>query len=445
MQLRAQAEIERRKRSKTGSSDKSAARFYSFRASALDLQVSLHDEIIISGPSETGKTLAALVYIDSLARKYPKSTGAIVRKVRHDMDSTVLKAWRDYVVTPCGDITPFGGEHPEFYDYANGSRIYVGGMDRPGRVLSGALDFCLVNQAEEFNLADWETLGTRTTGRAGKIQPGILIGDCNPAQAQHWIIQRVASGGLKLLESRHIDNPSLYTDDGKLTAQGERTIAKLQKLTGVRKERLYFGRWVNVEGAVYEFDRSIHLIDKMPDGWESWRKFRVIDFGFTNPFTCGWYAVDPDGRLYLYREWYMTQRTVRAHAEVINRYKENYEVTVADHDAEDRATLSECGIHTRAAIKDVSRGIQAMQERLKVADDGKPRFFYLRGALIERDESLVEENKPTCGEQEFDSYMWPKGQDGKPVKEAPIKVDDHAMDRDRYATMYLSYRGSFFK
>lgn len=407
-----------------------------------DLHVPVFEHYLAEGAwhHNTGKTWAALVYIDSLARQYPGSTGAIVRKVRRDMDATVLKAWRESVVIPCGDITTFGGEHPEFYEYPNGSRVYIGGMDRPGRVLSGALDFCLVTQAEELNLSDWETLGTRTTGRAGKIQPGILVGDCNPAQAQHWILQRTASDGLKLLESRHVDNPTLYTDDGQLTEQGKRTIAKLEKLTGVRKERLYYGRWVNVEGAVYNFDRAVHLIDEMPQGWESWRKIRSIDFGYTNPFTCGWYAIDPDGRMYLYRELYMTGRTVRAHAQVINQWNEGYEATVADHDAEDRATLEECGIYTVAAIKDVSRGIQAVQERLAVDPvTKKPRLFILRGALIERDESLVDASKPACGEQEFESYMWPKSQDGKPIKEAPVKVDDHAMDRDRYAVMYIDY------
>ena len=28
----------------------------------------------------------------------------------------------------------------------------------------------------------------------------------------------------------------------------------------------------------------------------------MVDFGYTNPFTCQWWAMDHDGRLYLYRE-----------------------------------------------------------------------------------------------------------------------------------------------
>jgi len=97
-----------------------------------------------------------------------------------------------------------------------------------------------------------------------------------------------------------------------------------------------------------------HLTDRF-DIPASWRGFRCIDFGYRNPFVCGWWAVDEDGRLYLYREIYMSQRTVRVHADRIKRLStgERIAATVADHDASDRATLSENGIQTVAARKNV--------------------------------------------------------------------------------------------
>jgi predicted transcriptional regulator len=39
-----------------------------------------------------------------------------------------------------------------------------------------------------------------------------------------------------------------------------------------------------------------------------------VDFGYTNPFVMQWWAEDPDGRLYLYREIYRTRRLVEDHA-----------------------------------------------------------------------------------------------------------------------------------
>src|SRR3990167_3614741 len=52
-----------------------------FRGAALALQSFRGRECIISGPSETGKTWAALYLLDALARAHPKMQGAILRKV----------------------------------------------------------------------------------------------------------------------------------------------------------------------------------------------------------------------------------------------------------------------------------------------------------------------------------------------------------------------------
>jgi hypothetical protein len=113
---------------------------------------------------------------------------------------------------------------------------------------------------------------------------------------------------------------------------------------------------------------------------------------------------------------------------------------VADHDAEGRATLEEGGIWTLPAVKDLSRGVQAVQDRLKPAADGRPRLFLFRGALRERDESLVERRLPVCTAQEFEVYAWPKGADGKPVKEVPVDLHNHGLDALRYAVMWADQR-----
>lgn len=226
-----------------------------FRGAALRLQSETAHEVIISGPSETGKTIAVLYKLNQLALHYSGMQGVIIRKVRADMDGTVLQTWAK-VATGC---TPFGGSKPEWFDYANGSRVWVGGMDKPGKVLSGERDIIVVNQAEELALDDWETLTTRATGRAGHVPSPQIIGDCNPSSSTHWIKSRA---NITLLESRHEDNPTLYTADGVLTERGTRTMAVLDALTGVRYQRLRLGRWVNAEGAVYEFDAAVNVIDE---------------------------------------------------------------------------------------------------------------------------------------------------------------------------------------
>jgi phage terminase large subunit len=412
----------------------------SFRGAAAAIQDYRAPEWVIAGPSETGKTVGALSLLDGLARHYKKSQWAIIRKTRVSMDGTVLKRYRANFER--GSVRAFGGQHPEWFDYPGGARIWVCGLDNPGKVLSGEFDGVYVNQAEELTLADWETLTTRTTGRAGNVDfGGMTFGDANPGPPSHWIKSRST---LKLFESRHEDNPTLFDEAGAITEQGKRTMRVLDALTGVRKERLRFGRWVQAEGTVYAFDAAVHLIDAFPIPAD-WRRIRVIDFGYTHPFVCQWWAIDPDGRMFLYREIYMTGRTVKVHSAQINQLSagEHYEETISDHDAEDRATLEESGISTNPAIKEISPGIQEVEERLKVAGDGRPRLFVMRGALVELDESLAEARVPVSTEQEFDVYSWPKSVEGKPVKDVPVKLYDHGMDAMRYAAMYLKQGAGF--
>jgi hypothetical protein len=113
----------------------------------------------------TGKTWATLWLLDSLLRETPKAQAGLLRKVAADIGPTVLVTYRRIIERSNSGATPFGGEKPEWFDYPNGARLYVGGMDRPGKVLSGERDFLYVNQAEELTQEDWEILSTRTTGR----------------------------------------------------------------------------------------------------------------------------------------------------------------------------------------------------------------------------------------------------------------------------------------
>lgn len=409
---------------------------------ALDLWNCHDSEVIISGPAETGKTRVCLEKLDAIAWKYPNAHLLIARKTRQSMGASVIKTYQDKVLTLDTPIEGYGGHNPQWFDYPNGSRIVLAGLDKAGKVLSAEYDVIYVNQAEELTLDDWETLTTRATGRAGNVAYPQVIGDCNPGPRTHWIRERARS--IAFLESRHEDNPVLYDQQtGEMTEQGERTMAVLDALTGVRYERLRKGRWASAEGAVYEFDDRIHLIDSF-DIPADWRRFRAIDFGYTNPFVCQWWALDHDDRMYLYREIYMSQRLVEDHARQIVALTGNevIEATVADHDAEDRATLHRHGVHTIAAQKEIGPGIQAVQQRLRVQPDGKPRLFIMRGALVERDEVMAEKRKPIDTHGEIGGYVWPKAADGKPVKEAPVKVDDHGVDPMRYLVRYLDQGGT---
>lgn len=245
---------------------------------------------VLAGPSETGKTWATLWRLDALLRSTPRAQAALVRKVRSTMDGTVLITFRRVIEQSKSGALVFGGSKPQWYDYPNGARLWIGGMDDPAKILSGERDFIYVNQAEELTQDDWETLSTRSTGRGAVTDTPMLFGDCNPGPADHWILRRRDAGQLTLLQSRHEDNPSLYDEAGALTPQGVRTMQTLDGLTGARRERLRYGRWVGAEGQFFEqWDEALHVCDPfpIPNDWPIWGAF---DYGFSHNTAFGLYT-----------------------------------------------------------------------------------------------------------------------------------------------------------
>lgn len=448
---------------------------YEPRGAAQQLMSVRDDVVLMCGPAGTGKSLAALWKLHLAALQRPKLRGLIVRQTHASVTATTLVTFEEEVIAAAletGTVKWFGGSarKPPAYIYSNGSTITIGGLDKPIKWMGGQYDRVVVDEATEITTTALESLITRMRAKAQTYKQIILC--CNPDHPKHWLHVRAQDGALPMLHSRHQDNPRYFdriTDpDGtarfEMTAEGRSYIeGKLGKLTGVRRARLLLGQWAAAEGVVYEdWDDSVHLIDEMPAGWETWTRFWTVDFGFSNPFVCQMWAQDGDGRLYLYREIYMSRRLVEDHAKQIiglvapggtvrpdgvlshgDWCEPKPRTIICDHDAEDRATLERhLGLPTKAARKAPTAGqkdlvgLQAAQARYKIQEDGKPRIYYLRGCTHELDEQLRSAGLPTSTVDEITSYVWPPGV--KPdQREHPVKENDHGMDAKRYLVAEL--------
>lgn len=406
--------------------------------------------VLIDGPVYTGKTMSVLYKGVVFADRYPKARVLLARLTRKSLTESVLVTLEEKILPQQTGIIYHGGdrERRTYYEFPNGSVIVCGGMDPGGGVnnrasiMSTEWDLILLFEATEFTEDQIQKLRTRL--RNGKAPYQQIVMDCNPGPPTHHLIQAANKGHYTRCPSRHIDNPRLW-DKAKTawTEEGNRYMAVLDNLTGHRRARLRDGLWAAAEGGVYpEWDAAIHLIEPFPIP-ATWRRFRAIDFGYTNPFVCGWWAIDDDGRIYLYREIYMSKRLVEDHAVQIKAATgaEKIEYTVADWDAEGRATLDAKGVSTMPAKKEIEAGIQAVAARLRPAGDGKPRLFIFRDCLLERDTLMSEAKKPGATAEEIEGYLWKKSPDGKPIKEEPNGVDDHGMDMMRYAVMQLDGGG----
>lgn len=410
-------------------------------------------EVVISGPAGTGKSRACLEKVNLVCLLTPGVRALIVRKTLASLASSGLVTWREKVVPEGlkgGVLKFYGGSAQESaqYRYSNGSVVVIGGMDKSTKIMSTEYDIIYVQEATELTENDWEALTTRL--RNGRISFQQIIADCNPDKPTHWLKLRSEQNKCRMIFSRHQDNPVLFDEDGSRTEAGKSYLEKLERLTGVRKLRLCEGKWAAAEGLVYdEFDPAKHLLDRFEIPHE-WRRWWAVDFGMVNPFVCQFWAEDPDGRLYLYRELYQTNKTVDQHAEVIaktvidNPRKLSRESSwqgswrepkpqgiICDHDIGDQKIFSrEIGLPTKNANKKVLEGVQAVQRRLRDEKDGKPRIFFLRDTLISRDQDLEESKRPCCTVDEIMGYIWEQGRDQ--LKENPRKQDDHGMDAMRY-------------
>jgi phage terminase large subunit len=426
--------------------DQDAIVRYEPRGAARELFKTRTSETVLAGPAGTGKSLACLFRVHLAALHNPGIRGLIARKTGVSLTSTTLVTYEKKVAADAlarGIVSWFGGSAREAacYRYSNGSVIVVGGLDKPEKIMSSEYDLVFVDEATELTETDWESIGTRL--RNGALSWQQQIAACNPAHPTHWLKQRCGKGLAKMLISRHSDNPAYVNADGTVTEKGRDYFAKLDNLTGVRRLRLKDGTWAAAEGQIYEaWDEGIHLVDEVKPA-PAWQRWGAVDFGYTNPFVYQDWWEDPDGRLYLNHEIYFTRRLVEDHAERVRSllyYPSGQprgqlpRSIYVDHDAEDRATLErKLELSTKPAHKSVSDGIQAVQSRLKVQPDGRPRLFIRRGALVERDPELEASSLPMGTAEEIAGYVWavkPGNKGG--LKEEPVKENDHGCDALRY-------------
>lgn len=411
---------------------------------ALEAWQSGHEETLLCGPAGTGKSRAILQKLHFCAQKYRGMRGLITRKTRHSISQTAMVTFEKKVL-PAGWLDKYVhfNTTEQQYEYTNGSIIAVGGMDKPSKVMSSEWDMIYPQEATELLEEDWQALTTRL--RNGVMPYQQLIGDCNPSYPNHWLKIRCDKKITRMILSKHTDNPSVtkaYLD-------------KLNNLQGVMRLRMLLGQWAAAEGMVYdEWDPAIHIVTKQKlidwdvfnaDGtinrWKIKRFVAGVDWGYTNPGVINIFGVDNDGRVYLLREVYRTRRRIEWWTEQAQALDAEFGgISEWICDPSEPAYISafgDAGLNAFGAVNDIIPGVDAMKEFLDVAGDNRARLYVYEFSLKERDELRDNEHQPVCFENEINAYIWPKQKDGQPVKEVPVKLNDHSLDNTRYVCKHL--------
>ncbi len=290
----------------------------------------------------------------------------------------------------------------------------------------------LANEATLHNRYAIQECFNRCSGEGARI-----FWDTNPDYPEHFIkTDYIDKSGSKLDSGRvRLHSWHFELEDNIFLSREYIEMLKASTPAGMFYDRKIKGLWVAAEGVVYEeFNRNTHVIEPIKPPPE-WKRYRSIDYGYENPFVCLWICINPDGQIVIYDEHYESHMLIGEHARVIKAKTESfydkdgrpvkpvsYE-TVADHDAQDNAEMRNLGIYTINAKKDVILGIEKVAERLKVKPNGRPGLLITSNCV-----NLL---------REFGSYSWNDRKDGRPVKEEPKKINDHAMDAVRYVVMHI--------
>lgn len=116
----------------------------------------------------------------------------------------------------------------------------------------------------------------------------------------------------RFIPAKLSDNPYLHKDG---TYE-----ASLLGLPEDQRRKLLDGDWTVMEGAAFpEFNPRIHVIEpfEVPSNW---RRFRACDFGYSSHSCVLWFAINPSTeQLVVYRELYVSKKTGKELAQMINR------------------------------------------------------------------------------------------------------------------------------
>lgn len=318
--------------------------------------------------------------------------------------------------------------------------VYFIGLDEPGKIDSMNLSGFAIDEASQTTEEAFLKLQGRLRNPKG-LRKGLLVG--NPKGRDHVYRYFVSKAAIKPdahHKYRMIVAPST---ENKHLPEGY-IEGMLSSYSKERIQRDIMGSFDSFEGMIYsDFDRSIHVVEpyEIPQNWT-----RLIgqDHGYTNPAASIFGAVDHDGNIVIYdefyqREWLIEDICKKGIAPRVAREK-NIAMYI---DPSTRAKRNQANGRT---YSDYSTYVEHLPPQVNVLFANNEV-----GAGIDRVKSYMKPNpktgKPrltifsTCTNliEEIGEYRWAEltaNQEGqKNQKEEPRKYNDHACDALRYLVM----------
>ena len=225
-----------------------------------------------------------------------------------------------------------GGTHT--WTFPSGAKIIFGAMqytkDRV-KYQGQAYDFIAFDELTHFTFEEYSYLfsrnrpngpGTRCYIRATANPGGVGHGwvkerFITAAPPMHPISEEISwrepDGTVRTRQQKRIFVPSSVFDNPALLRNDPQYVQRLASMPEAERKALLYGDWDTFSGQVftewrndsehYEDRINTHVIApfRVPRDWAIWCG---LDWGYSRPFSVGWYAVDRERRMYRIREYY---------------------------------------------------------------------------------------------------------------------------------------------
>lgn len=378
------------------------------RGDNLSAYKSTAPEVMISGPSRTGKSVALLKKLHDLADNNKGARLLMLRKTRESMNESCLVTFENDILGD-GHYLLDGprreGRHN--YKYRNGSEIVVAGLvanskDQRAKVMGTEYDAVYVQEATELSLQEWQKLSTRLSRFALPYRQ--IMGDCNPDSPTHWIYTRQLSGNLSFFQSTHKDNPRWH-DGVTWTPEGLAYRATLDLLTGYTRDRLRDGKWVQATGVIFDSWSDTENVTEQADYVEGAGSILwVVDDGYSGQRDeqTGFYTAEshprvfllvqckPDGHLDIFYEHHAIKKLSDTHIAEVKElaYPDPDYAILGPGFAELAGQLFKAGVYSRKLQANVEETIKEAQRMIAPDANGwrriraHPRCRLLRSEMM---------------------------------------------------------------
>lgn len=320
---------------------------------------------------------------------YPGIRILIVRREYPELEQSLILPIRR-MIPP--ELATYNGTMRCLF-FANGSIIKFGhyGSNDDIEYQGQEYDWIFMDEATQFTESQFRTLGACLRG-ATKI-PRRMYLTCNPGGIGHvWVKRLFVTRNYRAGENAkdYCFIPATVDDNPHLLEGSPEYKQMLDLLPDDVRQAWRYGDWDALAGTYFpEFREETHVIDPFSRVPAEWKIYRAFDYGL-DMFAGLWFAVDFDGRVYVYREAQESGLIVSEAAALMHGVTpphERVEFTIAPPDMwstqkDTGKTMAEVfaqnGIGLVRASNSRVQGWMAVKELLKPMADGKPGLLVSR-------------------------------------------------------------------